>query len=342
LPLYSFLCLLQEDGFHTEVRTEAPRDPAPDHRWVCLSESEGDLTIDLRNPEHAALSTEGPRVEQFPQLEELAATGPEGHYAHELIVPYVRRTQRPPRSRPIPKLTAPPEPRGEPDASWLYLKLYCGVVTADRVLRELIAPLAQEQWFFVRYADPFPHLRVRFKGRPDLEGLTSSALLWKVEGGAYVPERSRYPDLALAERLFWRSSERALSVLHLDADSRWRHALSRVDGLLTAAGLSLSQKRTLTRAARDQLSAELGISRDLLSPKFRALRAELETLISEPQARFDFTPDEQPRVRAMVMDLAHMDVNRILQNNPRPQELVIYDFLARLYDSATARSAARE
>ncbi|MCF6297671.1 MAG: lantibiotic dehydratase, partial [Flavobacteriaceae bacterium] len=54
---------------------------------------------------------------------------------------------------------------------WLYYKIYCGYKTADRVLAEIIKPLTEQlleqklitQWFFIRYADPDPHIRVRFK-----------------------------------------------------------------------------------------------------------------------------------------------------------------------------------
>ena len=55
-------------------------------------------------------------------------------------------------------------------SEWLYYKLYCGPLVADRVLLDAIRPLTAElqaqglvdTWFFVRYADPDHHLRVRW------------------------------------------------------------------------------------------------------------------------------------------------------------------------------------
>ena len=61
--------------------------------------------------------------------------------------------------------------RFPPGSEWLYAKLYTGIATADDVLLEVIAPLTQEalrrgaadKWFFIRYADPQWHLRLREK-----------------------------------------------------------------------------------------------------------------------------------------------------------------------------------
>jgi thiopeptide-type bacteriocin biosynthesis protein len=57
-----------------------------------------------------------------------------------------------------------------PGNEWLYIKLYTGLKTADNILEEVILPLSQYfqendfilRWFFIRYIDPKPHLRIRF------------------------------------------------------------------------------------------------------------------------------------------------------------------------------------
>ena len=53
---------------------------------------------------------------------------------------------------------------------WLYYKLYCGKRTAELILVDCIKSLTEslladglvDQWFFIRYADPNPHIRIRF------------------------------------------------------------------------------------------------------------------------------------------------------------------------------------
>ncbi|WEA00726.1 thiopeptide-type bacteriocin biosynthesis protein [Mucilaginibacter sp. SJ] len=56
-----------------------------------------------------------------------------------------------------------------PGRKWLYLKIYCTEFVSDQVLSEVIRPLISshreniQSWFFIRYSDPDPHLRVRVK-----------------------------------------------------------------------------------------------------------------------------------------------------------------------------------
>jgi class I lanthipeptide synthase len=102
--------------------------------------------------------------------------GPDGHYAHELIVPFTLDRASAPRARRRRTTRPPSESRRRfaPGTEWLYANLYGPVAAADRVLVDCIGPLARrlreasvvDRWFFVRYADPGRHLRVRFHGRP--------------------------------------------------------------------------------------------------------------------------------------------------------------------------------
>src|SRR5439155_12200241 len=58
-------------------------------------------------------------------------------------------------------------------SEWLYARIDCGAAAADRVLQvvaELARGAVREEaatgWFFIRYADPEWHLRVRLRGDP--------------------------------------------------------------------------------------------------------------------------------------------------------------------------------
>ena len=60
-----------------------------------------------------------------------------------------------------------------PDDSWLYLRIYTGYHTADKLLSGilndsstyLIRSGLATKWFFIRYADPDFHIRYRIKMR---------------------------------------------------------------------------------------------------------------------------------------------------------------------------------
>src|SRR5262249_32010212 len=114
--------------------------------------------------------------EVLPGPRESGARGPEGTFAHELLIPFVlketaRREALPPRS-PAP---APFARSLHPGSPWLYAKLYAGTSGVDQILRSVVAPLirrstsngAVDQWFFIRFGDPDWHLRLRVHGAPE-------------------------------------------------------------------------------------------------------------------------------------------------------------------------------
>jgi thiopeptide-type bacteriocin biosynthesis protein len=103
---------------------------------------------------------------------------------------------------------------------------------ADRVIREVVAPLAQAcrpdaaRWFFLRYAEEASHVRLRFCAPGSIleetiwpriaQAAASSELVVRATREVYEPEVERYGGpwgLALAEELFHRQSETALALL---------------------------------------------------------------------------------------------------------------------------------
>ncbi|MBO0780794.1 MAG: lantibiotic dehydratase, partial [Ktedonobacteraceae bacterium] len=160
-------------------------------RYVYLTEADNRLLLDLEHPLMVAelfqaLDTlkEGQQVvlqEVLPDLEHLWLRDTDGApYFSEIVVPLLRRdaleSSIPLEVSPQAK-TFPPVPHHVssqvrvcyPGDAWNYIKLYCTPEQQEaiiaRPLRELIAQLREQQridrWFFVRYADPQPHLRVR-------------------------------------------------------------------------------------------------------------------------------------------------------------------------------------
>ncbi|HEV7514771.1 MAG TPA: lantibiotic dehydratase, partial [Thermoanaerobaculia bacterium] len=146
-------------------------------RFVSLADADNELLIDLDNVlsidswlDVVEERQEAMLIEFFPGPDQLCARGPEGRFVHELIVPLVQvprvKEEAPPGGARPAGRSAPPIPASPrsfpPGSEWLYVKLYTGSSTADRVLRELIAPVVEEAlgqgaadgWFFIRYGDP--------------------------------------------------------------------------------------------------------------------------------------------------------------------------------------------
>src|SRR5262249_51871370 len=139
-------------------------------------------------------------------------------------------------------------------SDWLYVKLYGGAAVLDETLVTVFPPLleaaaasgALSRWFFIRYADPQVHLRVRVNGQPHrlrrdvlpiicdaLNPVLSSGRIWKIQFDTYEREIERYggPEAtATAEDIFFADSEACLTILRESAsdegmDLRWRACL---------------------------------------------------------------------------------------------------------------------
>jgi lantibiotic biosynthesis protein len=375
-------------------------------RFVQLADDDNELPVDFANPlsvdsfVHLVRSrSRATLFELFPNPDELVVTGPEGAFTHQLLLSFTR--DREPTTtdrahRPQQACTR----RFAPGSEWLYAKLYCGTATADRVLCRAIFPLAQHalgsglaaQWFFLRYADPDPHIRVRFRGDPGrlcaellpaLYDATASFIdrgsIWRIDLGTYEREVERYGGAAgikLAEKLFWIDSEAvlaALSALRGDegAQARWRLALFGADLLLDDFGLSTDEKLALVRGARDDFAREFradAMFLKQLGAKYRLERATLLDLFNTNDDRDPARPlatgfaafaRRSERVRSVLphlraaeqrgelcrpvnhvaWDFVHMHLNRMLGSAQRAQELVIYDFLRRLYQTHRAETA---
>jgi thiopeptide-type bacteriocin biosynthesis protein len=199
--------------------------------------------------------------------------------------------------------------------------------------------------------------------------------LWRIQLDTYEREVERYggaAGLGLAERLFQADSEAVLALAELlpeDArgDVRWRLALVGMDLLLGDLGFDLEARHAIVHEARETFAAEFHADAEFghqLAARFRPERKGLEALL-DPAAVLDapfaaarevlrrrsqsLAPvmaelrvcAQAGRLSMPLIELApsylHMHANRMLRSAQRAQELVMYDFLARLYRSQAAR-----
>ncbi len=245
-------------------------------------------------------------TECFPAPDQALVTSPEGRFAHELVIPFEASPSAHSQQVPLHQLSPNSESRAYPPGSeWLYLKLYCGPTSADRLLVEL-EPLLREtqtlglwdRWHFVRYQDPSHHLRLRFHGLPirllaellplihkHLENDLAQGILSKVQVDTFEPELERYGGalgFALAEGWFFEDSQQILNHLAggMTLESRWRIGLRGTDAIWAAVGLSVASRKELAQASRESFRKEFGDSGEgavQIGKKFREFRKELET-----------------------------------------------------------------
>lgn len=266
--------------------------------------------------EHIRKQSETVLVEMFPAPDALPVHGPEGSFVHEIILPFVRRNAaRKSATAKAPALAAnvsPPMASALPEGSeWLFAKLYCSPSHADRLLLEFVQPLvaemvaeiasagAADRWFFMRYGDPGWHLRLRFHGTPAalrdhvlpafrrrIKPFERQGIVWRLLFDRYEPEVERYGGprgIAASELLFQLDSELCLELLKIlsakgGADLRWQLACCGVDRLLSALGLALKEKESLTRQMSRAREQEFVVDQDYKQQLAQAFRAHRHTV----------------------------------------------------------------
>ncbi len=203
-------------------------------------------------------------------------------------------------------------------SKWLYYKLYTGHKTADLILTDIIRPITQEliqkrlidQWFFIRYADPKHHLRVRFLCNDTthigavitalhtyLDQYMEQDLIWKIQLDTYQREIERYGSntMELSETLFYHDSMATVQFLDLiEGDEgeqlRWLFGLRSIDHLLNCFNYTLEEKLVLMDTLKTGFGKEFGMSRPLkkqLDDKYRKERETIEHFMT-------FTKDNDP------------------------------------------------
>lgn len=291
-------------------------------RFVELVESDNRLLIDLDNP--LAVDCFISEIEGKPtatlyeahvssnNLGTSLVSGREGEYCHELLIPFSKKpTTENKKDLSGSDLThlIRPERRSAVD-TWYYLKIFCGVSVSDRLLienvwpgvAELVKTAAVDRWFFIRYVDPKPHLRVRCRVADvaeitHVEGLMKAALasavsdgrIWSVEVSRYEPETVRYGGPAamdLCEALFQLDSESTLSLLvekeFVEPSKRWQVILYLTDQLWRSFGYDDQELEdrynamSLSFRAGQRYPRPLKVAADRL---FRETRSSLDRLL---------------------------------------------------------------
>jgi lantibiotic biosynthesis protein len=321
VPPASMQAIAEADGASRFARVQQVRRDLRLPRWILYEEADQALPVDLDNPlsvdAFVHVARRASRVmlrEMYPPPDRLCVEGPEGRFTHEVMVPLLRTTSTPTlatRSSASIQPIARTEESRPPGSDWLYLKLYGGRAALEdalvRVRQTMAADAAArafDTWFFVRYADPETHLRVRFHGSPDLLArrllpevsqalgdLLAARRVWKIQVDTYERELERYggaEGMAASEDLFCADSD-AVSAIVADPSlatpaDRWLVACLGIDALLQDFGMDLTAKRDMlaARVATFRGDFEIGAKeKDALAKQWRRLRPALESVFRD-------------------------------------------------------------
>ncbi|WP_158887460.1 lantibiotic dehydratase [Amycolatopsis anabasis] len=349
-------------------------------RQVRLTTADNRVPVDLDDPLHVEVFRQELRKNPRLYLQEVPRQsgagwlrGPRGGHANEVVFQLLGNRPSPEKpAQPVAAVRRTADLVHLPGGEWLYVKLYAKDDSVERMVREHLGRLlgeeraagsAVDRWFFVRYADPDAHLRLRFHGKTEFlwsallsrlhdwaSGLREAGLLNRFELGSYEPEVERYGGedlLTEAEQVFHADSELALALTPLPRSSDTAEsiaALSALALLIRFAGvpeligwleavLPVDERREISWDRREALA-------ELITPD-GLVRAE-GSLFGQSQVRSTWERrDEVVREYAAAlsrsgcgsverhrigMSLAHMHCNRLFGPD-RAAERAVYALL---------------
>lgn len=289
-------------------------------RYVTIAERDNELFIDLDNTACIQLLVTTLLKKEQLTLQEVLQTpdqcwvnGTAGRFTNEIIIPFKSIQQQQPPVLPSSQTTLPR--RFQTGSEWLYMKIYTGVTTAEKVLKEVVFPLVKslversiiDKWFFIRYTDPEDHLRIRFHHATDpvfwktvLEELHEKIsanidpiLIHKIQTDTYIREIERYGEqtMVLSENIFFYDSEAAIGCIDLlqgeeGEHFRWLLAIRGVDMLLQDFGYMLPKRAAYLKRLQQHFFREFGGSQTLqtqLNASYRKYMRQISSFLDPQQ-----------------------------------------------------------
>ncbi len=200
-----------------------------------------------------------------------------------------------------------------PGSEWLFFKIYCGERTSDNILIDYIRPLVNylkkneliQKWFYIRYHDPEPHIRVRLNFAKDIytsfsetnifiqktfNELIKQGIISRLTFDTYERELERYgPDnITQCETLFEVESNMMLNILPYVKESgenlRWKFAIAVVNELFSSFGYQGKAKLQLLEILKESFYKEFDKYHKLkfvLDQNYRKYREDISNFLKK-------------------------------------------------------------
>jgi len=292
---------------------------------LTIKQGDNQLPIDIRNTNCLKILMQDLKKYKSLILEEclfnennLVVKGPEGAFTNEIIIPWHKVVEVKPiqqsngNVKHVESKIVPRQRAYLPGSEWHYVKIYCGVKTADIILTEVVKPLTEKlldngiisKFFFIRYYDHDHHLRIRFKGKGNFYAEVTNKLnealapylqvnlISNVQIEIYKQEIERYgfENIDNSEAIFFSDSVGTLNVIALlEGDKgdqlRWQFAIKGVNDLLDAFQFNTSMKRELMSWLSTSFAKEFRVDnpegKKQLGAKYRECRPVVDKALKE-------------------------------------------------------------
>ncbi|MCR8556168.1 lantibiotic dehydratase [Mucilaginibacter sp. BJC16-A38] len=266
-----------------------------------------------------------------------------------------------------------------PGGDWLYFEIYCHPSRSNEILLNRITLFLKDlttdlqKWFFIRYDDPAPHIRLRLNLRETSEAYShisrlkaileqdyTSGLISDIQVKTYFRETARYglERMSLAEEFFSADSKYILQLLRKGngTDHLYKATLAWMQQLVGHCFSNIGDQVIFVQNMADNFSTEMGMGPEnfkKLNLSFQQLKKQLpnddqivrlrlpgkqENLFLKILSKCD-TADERFKITA---DLIHMHVNRLFFADQRAHEAILYQHLLKTLKTRRALSVAQQ
>ena len=312
--IYDQLSTLPSDAVHTYLKKKfnIPK-------LVQLAHGDNELLLNLASEFGAAILLNHLKrhtavlFEVLPTHADSLADEKGNRYRNEVVLP-LQSTNRP----HFEKLKEAKPPTLQrvftPGQQWTYLKIYCSTRQADKLLAGSLSNVIEHlkkdkaitDFFFIRYYDPEPHLRLRFKCSKNptdafaqiaqqmnitMQPLIDAGFVRQIQYDTYERELERYGEkyMEYCEAIFCLDSSYVIKFLRHDAleadraSSKWLFSMGQVNALLTQHGLELQEKLLFVKKLRNGLLNEFELKKETtrrLNDAYRSIKPAIESFFS--------------------------------------------------------------
>jgi len=254
-----------------------------------------------------------------------------------------------------------------PGGEWLYFEIYCHPARTDQILRNPVSLFLKEirkqirKWFFIRYDDPKPHIRLRLRLKEPseayqiierlkslLEPDCTKSLISDIQIKTYYRETERYGAnrMELVEQLFFADSKFVLDVLarKIAKDQLYATTLVIMQRLTAFALPDISDQISFVKNMAGHFSAELAMTHETfkkLNQNFQDLKANTNLDVNSPAIKLPVglekvffkvfsTCKSQDECQKLLADLLHMHINRLFNSDQRSREGILYHYLLKI------------
>jgi len=346
-------------------------------RYIYIGEGDNKLLIDIKNKILLNILINEIKKNEHLILTECLYDPTKDEKSNEIIVPIFRKNLKKSKNNIKNINSHNIQRKFIPADNWLFYKIYAGTNTLNKILLELVEPFIYtlkkkkliKNWFFIRFSDPEPHLRIRLeisdnKNEKNISQIISifnlkfkkhvyNSSIWKIELSTYNREIERYQGelILFSEKVFYYDSEMVIKLLkNKSKNTIWLYSIKCIDTYLNIFCTNIEEKLQiidqLYKSFLEEFKADKNLKKQI-DLKYRnninlieniinhQILPETEDIINEFSTNIiNYIKNnklKQRKIINLIDSFIHMNINRLIRSNQRLHELVIYGLLSKYY-----------